>query len=640
MTGQEKSTWVGAAKKSTWVGVVMLAWAAGGCDHDGGEETAENTPALCADGADNDGDGLRDCDDPDCESVPVCAPAVELCDDGADNDGDGLRDCDDPDCGDDPACTTAVELCTDGADNDGDGLRDCDDPDCGDDPACTTAVELCDDGADNDGDGLLDCDDPDCEADPACLPGPCARKEDCAPDEGCIDGRCESLAGALFCAEPQRAMVILDQRLYAYIFGDLHTWVGAACARRGFGIRVMGVAGLDDMTTEEVRRLLGDAMEDFPQNEGVVLAGNVPLPTFFQSRLDVPQVKYWPRYYEDLDMNPLKTVPDGTVAEACGADGDGDGTPDNWPCIEPGDYTVPFTVPPHDFDGFELGPHEGLEQWVSFLPVGTGDAAWDTYEGWGEQLKPFLRKTLIFYADPAAFERNLYHVGNDLNMIAEAGTVWDEVGPLAIDYYAINTLGEGLCADNPDCYVRAPLEDYAGLEDFLAYALTLPWMGEGWQSSAVFLSHLNSDNHFPRRVVWWNVHSTATRSIISSDTAWIGIDEGKGGLIALLDGCMVGTYQRPGDTLPPDLWETPYPADNILVSLIYSRSAFIAAIGSVPLRTVFDRFEVILDSIYTDGYLGAANRDRSDAQDRAEDNPWGWRNHQEILIGDPFVDAM
>jgi hypothetical protein len=131
--------------------------------------------------------------------------------------------------------------------------------------------------------------------------------------------------------------------------------------------------------------------------------------------------------------------------------------------------------------------------------------------------------------NPAAFERNLYHVGNDLNMIAEVGTVWDEVGPLAIDYDAINTLGEGLCADNPDCYVRAPLEDYASLEAFLAYARTLPWMGEGWQSPAAFLSHLNSDNHFPRRVVWWNVHSTGTQSIISSDTAWIGFDEGKGG---------------------------------------------------------------------------------------------------------------
>jgi hypothetical protein len=76
------------------------------------------------------------------------------------------------------------------------------------------------------------------------------------------------------------------------------------------------------------------------------------------------------------------------------------------------------------------------------------------------------------------------------------------------------------------------------------------------------------------------------------------------------------------------------------VSLVYSRSAFIAAIGSVPLRTNFDRFEVILDGICTDGYLGAADRDGSDAQDRADDTPRGWRNHQEILIGDPFVDAM
>jgi hypothetical protein len=47
------------------------------------------------------------------------------------------------------------------------------------------------------------------------------------------------------------------------------------------------------------------------------------------------------------------------------------------------------------------------------------------------------------------------------------------------DDYAINTLGEGQCENNSDCYVRAPLEQYASLQDFLDYAQTLPWMGEG-----------------------------------------------------------------------------------------------------------------------------------------------------------------
>lgn len=60
----------------------------------------------------------------------------ERCDDRADNDGDGLIDCWDPDCfGVEPYCVTE-EACADGADNDLDGLADCDDPDCAFSDAC------------------------------------------------------------------------------------------------------------------------------------------------------------------------------------------------------------------------------------------------------------------------------------------------------------------------------------------------------------------------------------------------------------------------------------------------------------------------------------------------------------------------
>ena len=51
----------------------------------------------CNDGIDNDGDGLIDCNDPDCQFPP----AIELgcnCADGVDNDGDGKIDSLDPKC--------------------------------------------------------------------------------------------------------------------------------------------------------------------------------------------------------------------------------------------------------------------------------------------------------------------------------------------------------------------------------------------------------------------------------------------------------------------------------------------------------------------------------------------------------------
>ncbi len=111
-------------------------------------------PGECTDGADNDRDGLYDCEDPDCMAAP---------------------DCDEPDTGD----TTELEgdeagECDDGVDNDGDGRTDCDDPGCDDDSACEPAeVEgdeagECDDGVDNDGDGRTDCDDDGCAAATAC----------------------------------------------------------------------------------------------------------------------------------------------------------------------------------------------------------------------------------------------------------------------------------------------------------------------------------------------------------------------------------------------------------------------------------------------------------------------------------------
>ncbi|MGF1466445.1 MAG: hypothetical protein ACFCGT_09945 [Sandaracinaceae bacterium] len=73
----------------------------------------ENTEPLCRDGEDNDGDGVGDCDDPDCCPTRDDCPPTTLCggtcpagpedsavacQDGCDNDEDGLEDCEDPDC--------------------------------------------------------------------------------------------------------------------------------------------------------------------------------------------------------------------------------------------------------------------------------------------------------------------------------------------------------------------------------------------------------------------------------------------------------------------------------------------------------------------------------------------------------------
>ncbi|MCB9595492.1 MAG: hypothetical protein H6719_22415 [Sandaracinaceae bacterium] len=70
-------------------------------------QVVENTPQLCQNGQDDDGDGLADCDDDGCAQLIFCvthrqAQAEENtqaeCTNGVDDDGDALVDCDDDGC--------------------------------------------------------------------------------------------------------------------------------------------------------------------------------------------------------------------------------------------------------------------------------------------------------------------------------------------------------------------------------------------------------------------------------------------------------------------------------------------------------------------------------------------------------------
>jgi Concanavalin A-like lectin/glucanases superfamily/Calcineurin-like phosphoesterase len=80
-------------------------------------------------------------------------PSQEICNNGLDDDGDGLVDTADPDCQTPPP----QENCNNGVDDDGDGLKDAEDPD------CPLVPEICNNGLDDDGDGLVDTADPDCQ---------------------------------------------------------------------------------------------------------------------------------------------------------------------------------------------------------------------------------------------------------------------------------------------------------------------------------------------------------------------------------------------------------------------------------------------------------------------------------------------
>ncbi len=80
----------------------------------------------CNNGVDDDGDGLIDCEDPDCDSSNECI--VEICDNGIDDDNDGWIDCSDSECFYLEIC---LEICDNDIDDNGNGLYDFEDPQCG-----------------------------------------------------------------------------------------------------------------------------------------------------------------------------------------------------------------------------------------------------------------------------------------------------------------------------------------------------------------------------------------------------------------------------------------------------------------------------------------------------------------------------
>ena len=155
----------------------------------------ENTIRKCIDNIDNDGDGLVDCRDPECQPLMICKEDnSQNCNDAIDNDGDGLIDCDDPECLQFLYCDEDGEQCSDGIDNDLDGLIDCQEPNCQDELYCNeNNLITCCDGRDNDNDGRIDCEEAECQQYLYC-------REHSFAD--CTDGIDNDFDGLIDCADP------------------------------------------------------------------------------------------------------------------------------------------------------------------------------------------------------------------------------------------------------------------------------------------------------------------------------------------------------------------------------------------------------------------------------------------------------
>ncbi|MBJ95555.1 MAG: hypothetical protein CMP23_13920 [Rickettsiales bacterium] len=155
-------------------------------------QCTEDSLLGCQDGVDNDGDSLIDCADDGCSTQPHCREQGN-CSDELDNDGDGLVDCfDTVDCGNSGDCMGTPEDCTDpaGNDEDGDGQSNCADPDCSGQATCQEGL-FCNDSIDNDNDGAVDCADSDCAG----------VSTVCLETLYCSDGLDNDLDGSVDCAD-------------------------------------------------------------------------------------------------------------------------------------------------------------------------------------------------------------------------------------------------------------------------------------------------------------------------------------------------------------------------------------------------------------------------------------------------------
>ncbi len=212
------------------------------------DSVIENTIALCSDGIDNDGNGVKDCDDPNCHTTgsagygpgnTVCASTEDndyVCNDGIDNDGNGYIDCNDNSCKNGKNVT--VCSCQRSVNEDGTQITE---------GSIITryvlsetgetqsiSVNTCMDGEDNDCNGYIDCSDNACKksTDPEviayCQGQICAdRGQGCLAAENtlaaCSDGVDNDMNGYIDCKD-KGCYLNGSAEAVKYCSGELIEW--------------------------------------------------------------------------------------------------------------------------------------------------------------------------------------------------------------------------------------------------------------------------------------------------------------------------------------------------------------------------------------------------------------------------------
>jgi peptidoglycan hydrolase-like protein with peptidoglycan-binding domain len=427
-----------------------------------------------------------------------------------------------------------------------------------------------------------------------------------------------------------KSVVLIDSRLYSLIKTDLDQYINHAEGRRNFDIVIDNIDSIDNWSYSQVKSHIQNLKNSYPELEGILLVGNIKIPSFYKPRGDNLQVRLFTQYYADLDGTFSRLYAPGSIDPKC---------PTNDPyCNVWGDNIVPN----HDFDHMVKGTNPDPELWIALLPVGFSTPAKNTYANYANQLKPFFTKVMKYYRGELTPSKKMYQVSNQLWYMPE---VWNYYGPSNIDFYSVNSFytkeekPSGLASNQyctvpkgaVACYVRAPMENYPTFQAFWDYYQTRAWMGEDWQTASVYKNHMANNNY---EFVWVNTHASGTWSVVSSSEAKTLTN---GGLVMLGSGCSVAEFFQPSS--PSYVDSGVAPDDNLLVSYIYGTSNFIAAMGDPFNRGHGSYDEKLIPFMNQGDYLGKAFLKRWQIQYQNSPNPLDLgENSQEMLIGNPFLD--
>ncbi|MDD5312697.1 MAG: putative Ig domain-containing protein [Dehalococcoidia bacterium] len=410
-----------------------------------------------------------------------------------------------------------------------------------------------------------------------------------------------------------KAVILVDTRLYNLLKNEIDQYRALAQVRRGFSINLDIVNNIDDWSYTAVRDRIKSLKDENPDLEGVLLMGNIKMPSFFQSRGDNIDLRLMPHYFEDLDAVFRKDLPNGSQ-------------------IPFGGNSV--AVPVHDLDFIGKGPNPDPELWAAFMPVGSAGTQ-NTYNDFAAQLRPYLEKVIRFYSGEIKTNGRYYYVSRDKGERMDLN--WETFGKSNIDYYGMagpnGETGSNCMKDGINvCYVRWPLESYTSYADFVAdWEARDP--GEGWQQDSIFLSHMASSIY---SIVQVNVHSNSVWSLVSTAQAR-GITGG--GLIVALDGCGVAGMSQPGSPSVTD--GQGFPSENVLLAFLYGNSQAVAGSGDPFTRGHYANHPTVWSRLVTFGdYLGKAHLERMKVNYASSDSASLREWSMEMLVGDPFVDLQ